>query len=232
MNYKYIVYISRPDGETEADFRKRYLMEHTHKVLAKEKVTRYIANLSEKIPPILTPESGFGNAGSGVDAVDEIWFDGDDFPVSMYAEENMIIVGGYKTLEHETCSCIADKNYPLEKRTPLYKRLAFLRRADDIDHKQFSEYWKHKHGPLASKLHINGFDRYVQNHIVDTITADTKYWDGIVQMQFFTPEEFAAGFFSAVPNAYEIMIHDTHQFIGAWHEARPAYLLSEYIMKR
>lgn len=232
MVYKYIFYLSRPEGETAIDFRKRYLMEHAPKMTAREGVEQYIANLAEEIPPILTPQSGFGNPGNGVDAVDEVWFAGEEFPVALYEEENIRIVGGYKTWEHEVVSCISAKDYPLRTRTPLYKRLAFLRRIEGMTHDEFSDYWINKHGPLAARLHINGCDRYVQNHIVDTVTEDTKFWDGIVQMQFYTPEEFANGFFTAVPNAYEIMINDTHQFIGAWHEARPAYLLSEYIMKR
>lgn len=231
--YKYIVYIAKPAEESMDAFRERYLSEHTQRVLGMEETKAYIANLIEPIPEIfLVPNSGFGNPGSGVDAIDEIWMEGEDFPIGIYEDENMVVVGGYKTIEYESFTFIAGKQYPLGQRTPLLKRLAFLGRRDDITREQFTQYWHEKHAPLANRIHVNAFDRYVHNYIYGTLTEDTKEWDGIVQMEFFTPEEFIEGFFSAVPNSYEIMLEDTHNYIGHWHENRPAYLMREYPMKR
>lgn len=231
---KYIVYLKRADGADEAGFEDYYLGEHAKEVLAYPGVEHYIANVSQEIPAILTPECGFGNPGSGVDAVDEIWMDAEPDLARLYGDGKLEVVGAYETDENVVMECEGREDWPLGQRSPKYKRLAFLRRKDDITHDEFIDYWVQKHGPLAKKLHAAGTDRYVQNMIRRTLVKDPftdSEWDGIVQMHFDTPEHFANGFFAAVPNAREIMLEDVANFIASWGEKRPAFLFDEYIMR-
>lgn len=233
MSKKYIVYLSRKDGEIDEAFRGRYLDEHVKKVLDYPGVEHYIANVSEDIPPILTPECGFGNPGSGVDAVDEIWLESAPALSVLYGDD-FEVKGAYETEENIVMEYPGRADWPLGERSPMFKRLAFLKRKEDISHDEFVKYWVEKHGPLAKVLHAAGTDRYVQNIIDRTLVDDDfseSQWDGIVQMHFDTPEHFANGFFAAVPNARKRMLDDVANFIASWGEKRPAFLFSEYVMR-
>ena len=225
-NEKVFVFLRRTDGETLEDFHSRYLQEHTKQILVQSGILRYTANLSLDIPEALTPQSGFGNAGDGVDAVDELWCKAEDVPFALY-EQNFIVVGAYRIDERIIVDYKPD--WPVGQRSLWLKRLAFLRRVEGMSHDEFGDYWQYRHGPIAAKTHRIAV-KYVQNLITDTLTDGTKPWDGIVQMHFWSVREFVDGFFPE-PDSREIIMKDVLKFIGDWGVARPAWLLSEYIMR-
>lgn len=224
-NEKAFVLLRRKDGETLDDFRQRYLQEHTKQILVQPGIRRYTANLVEDVPAILTPESGFGNPGNGVDAVDELWCNAGNIPLFLY-KKNFVVVGAYAIDEKVFLDYKPD--WPVGQCSPWLKRINFLKRREDLTHEQFVNHWRTVHGPMGAKIHR--VPRYVQNNLVVTLTEDTNPWDGSVQMHFWSPEEFVKGFF---PDAKSkaMVLQDVKNFIGDWGGNRPAFLLSEYIMR-
>jgi len=223
-NTKAFVLLRRNEAESLAGFRERYLKEHTRNILSRSGILRYNANLVEEIPAILTPESGFGNPGSGVDAVDELWCAPKDVPIALY-EKDFTVVGVYGIDEKIFIDYTPD--WKIGERSPWLKRINFLRRREDITHEEFERHWRGVHGPMGAKIHR--LPKYVQN-LLSPMTDYTEEWDGSVQMHFWSPEAFVEGFFPDEESRQQVLA-DVKNFIGDWGGSRPAFLLSEYIMR-
>jgi hypothetical protein len=224
QNEKAFILLKRNDGEDLNTFRDRYLKKHTVAVVNNKNIQRYNANVVEEIPSILTPESGFGNPGSGVDAVDEIWCDEKDIPISFY-ENNFNVVGIYAINERIFIDYKPD--WKVGEKSRWMKRINFLKRRPDITHEQFEHHWRTVHGPMGAKVHQ--VPKYVQN-LLTPLTSYTELWDGSVQMHFWSPEEFVRGFFPD-EESKAMVLKDVGNFIGDWGGGRPAFLLSEYMLK-
>jgi|HigsolmetaAR203D_1030402.scaffolds.fasta_scaffold00440_7 uncharacterized protein (TIGR02118 family) len=222
---KAFVFLRRLPDEPVERFRERYLREHARRVLELPGVQRYAANLVEDVPPVLTPEVGFGNPGTGVDAVDEIWFDRVSGLPELY-QHGVQVAGAYRIDERIIVSHTPD--WPKGERSPWFKRIAFLKRAEHMTHEEFADYWKNVHGPLAAKTHQTV--TYVQNLITGLLDENSKPWDGIVQMTYWSMDDFVRKFF---PNeeAKAAIMEDVPKFISGWGETRPAWSLGEYIMR-
>ena len=75
----------------------------------------------------------------------------------------------------------------------MIKVLGLLTRKPHLTHEQFVEHWLNGHGPLA--LAVPGIRRYVQSHIIDTLTRpdipETNVQvDGIAELWFDDMESF------------------------------------------
>jgi len=222
---KVFVFLRKPPDEPAEAFRSRYLREHAQRVLEIPGLLRYSANLVEEVPPVLTPEVGFGNPGTGVDAVDELWLERADELPAPY-RQGAKVAGAYRIDERVIRRHPPD--WPKGGRSPWFKRIAFLKRAEGMTREAFADYWRNVHGPLA--LDIHQMVSYVQNVITGTLHEASGPWDGIVQMTYWSMDDFIRKFF---PNegARRIILEDVPKFISGWGESRPAWSLGEYIMK-
>jgi uncharacterized protein (TIGR02118 family) len=91
-------------------------------------------------------------------------------------------------------------------------RSGLIRKRDDVDFTQFSEHWRHVHGPLA--LQVVGMRAYRQNHILarspSPQAARLHRVDGISQLWFDDIESMRVAMDSAEQRA---CVEDFHKFL-------------------
>lgn len=218
------MFLRRPLGVGLEDFRRIYLEDHANQVLEQPGVQGYVANLTEEIPQALT-QAGFGNPGTGVDAVDELWCAPEQIPLDVYAG-NGVLVGAYRVNERVMRGY--QTTWPVGQRSPWLKRIALLRRADRMSHEEFGDYWSDQHAPLALVTHR--MIQYVQNLITSSLTIESSQWDGIVQTYFWSVDDFVKGFFPH-PEDREVIMTDVRKFVSDWEQQTTAWHLGEYIMR-
>src|SRR5680860_995569 len=68
-------------------------------------------------------------------------------------------------------------------------RISFVRRAPGMAHEEFARHWTEVHTPLA-RAHHPGICRYVQNVVVEPLTADAPDVDGIAELGFASLDDF------------------------------------------
>lgn len=70
-------------------------------------------------------------------------------------------------------------------------QISFLHRATGLTRRQFGDYWRDVHAPLAKRHHPNVI-RYVQNVVVNPLTPDTPDLDGIAELSFLSVDDMHA----------------------------------------
>jgi|HigsolmetaAR203D_1030402.scaffolds.fasta_scaffold00610_13 uncharacterized protein (TIGR02118 family) len=223
---KVIVFLRRHETETVGDFRKRYLGEHAKRVLAESGAVRYYANVVEDASDVLTPEL-FSTPYPGVDAVDELWFEsGGVLALPALYDREKEVVEAYRVEERIMQYC--PPRWPKGERSPWFKRINFLRRKEGISFEQFSAHWRDIHGPLALRIHNTV--QYIQNLIVDSLTDRKAEWDGIVQLDFRSKDQFVNGLY-AFPDSKQLMFEDIRKFTADTDKPRLSLILGEYVMR-
>lgn len=225
MMEKVMVFLKGPDSEDREHFRNRYLQEHTKRVLAETDAVRYHANVVEDAPDILTPEL-FSIPYPGVDAVDELWFQEEAVLPAVYQDNGLSIVAAYRVDERVMQFC--PPHWPLGERSPWFKRINFLRRKEILSRDAFSDHWRNIHGPLALKIHLTV--QYIQNLIAESLTDEPAPWDGVVQLDFRSKDDFKNHFFP-YPDSKAIMMEDVAKFTADTDKPRYSLILSEYVQR-
>jgi uncharacterized protein (TIGR02118 family) len=90
------------------------------------------------------------------------------------------LIGAYRVDEVVQLDC--ERTWPARTVSPGLKQLVFITRRPELSHREYSDHWRHIHGPLAIAHH--GFWRYVQDHVSERLTDTTPELDGIAELHF------------------------------------------------
>lgn len=110
--------------------------------------------------------------------------------------------------------------------SPGVKCVCLVRRKPGVSREDYSEHWRLRHGPLALELQP-GFWHYVQNHIVEDLTAGTQTIDGIGELHFRTAEGVLGGMYVSEEAARRIS-EDTERFMD--RETSTTVPTKEYLL--
>jgi uncharacterized protein (TIGR02118 family) len=90
-------------------------------------------------------------------------------------------------------------------------RIAFVRRAPGLSRKEFADHWTNVHAPLARKHHPT-LVRYVQNVVIDPVTAGAPEVDGIAELGFRSLRDVHRRMYDS-PAGAEIIRRDIQRFL-------------------
>lgn len=111
--------------------------------------------------------------------------------------------------------------------TPGMKQISFLTRAAGLTRSQFAAHWQEIHAPLASKHHPTIW-RYVQNVLVERLTADAPEIDGVAELSYRSYEDWRDRKYDS-PEGQTIITADIPRFIdttSAWHVLAHEHVLA------
>jgi uncharacterized protein (TIGR02118 family) len=80
------------------------------------------------------------------------------------------------------------RDWPDGEASPGIKQLSFVRRVPALTREQFAAHWNDIHAPLA-RVHHPGIWRYVQNVVVEPLTAGAPELDGVAELHFRTHDD-------------------------------------------
>jgi uncharacterized protein (TIGR02118 family) len=116
------------------------------------------------------------------------WFDG---PAAAYRVDERVHLAGYDGGNGDWTRDWAD-GAP----TPAIVQCSFVRRLPTLTRAAFAAHWSDVHAPLVP-THHPGVARYVQNVVVEPLTADAPEVDGIAQLYFRTPHDLHERFYDS-----------------------------------
>jgi uncharacterized protein (TIGR02118 family) len=90
-------------------------------------------------------------------------------------------------------------------------RVSFVRRAHGLSHEEFADHWTRVHAPLARKHHPT-LRRYVQNVVVESVTAGAPEVDGIAELGFRNLKDVHDRMYDS-PAGAEIIRRDIQRFL-------------------
>lgn len=76
----------------------------------------------------------------------------------------------------------------------MLKFVVVLYKRSDMSRKQFRDYFRNVHGPLAQKL--PGLRKYTQNYVLEDLNREHPGWDGIAELYFDDWESMEAAWAS------------------------------------
>jgi uncharacterized protein (TIGR02118 family) len=103
------------------------------------------------------------------------------------------------------------RDWPDGAPSPAIEQLAYVPRIPSITREQFAEHWSERHAPLVH-VHHPGMARYVQNVIVEPLTADTRDLDGVAQLYFRTSYDLHERYFDS-DEGQRIIFEDVAKFL-------------------
>jgi uncharacterized protein (TIGR02118 family) len=89
-----------------------------------------------------------------------------------------------------------ERGWPDGQVSPGVHRLVFLRRAPTLTRAQMAAHWSDRHTPLVRRHHP-GFWQYVQNVVVEPVTADAPEVDGVAEMHFRSAADLRERFYDS-----------------------------------
>ena len=94
---------------------------------------------------------------------------------------------------------------------PAIEQCSFVRRLPGLTRAEFATHWDHRHAPLVP-VHHPGVARYVQNPVIEPLTAGAPEVDGIAQLYFRTAFDLHERFYDS-PEGQRIVGDDVATFI-------------------
>jgi uncharacterized protein (TIGR02118 family) len=122
---------------------------------------------------------------------------------------NARLVGAYDV--DEVVKKDYERTWPSASQSPGFKMIAFLHRRPNLRPDAFSQHWRDRHGPLAVARQP-GFWRYVQNHVVGSLTDASPEWDGIGEINFRTVEDALTRSYDS-DEAQQLIWEDVERFL-------------------
>jgi uncharacterized protein (TIGR02118 family) len=128
--------------------------------------------------------------------------------------------------EHVSAVAMLQENDPLPPDAQAYRveerrqwdrggeaivRIAFVRRAPRLSREEFAEHWTNVHAPLARKHHPT-LVRYVQNIVIEPVTADAPEVDGVAELGFRSLKDVHQRMYDS-PAGAEIIRRDIQRFL-------------------
>jgi uncharacterized protein (TIGR02118 family) len=135
------------------------------------------------------------------------------------------VVGSYRVEEHVKKDY--DPDWPAGARSPGFKMIAFLHRRPDLDHDQFSAHWRDRHGPLAVARQP-GFWHYVQNHVIDSLTDTSPFWDGVGEIHYRSVDDALIRSYDS-EEAQQLIWEDVARFLD--YEKSPTLTTNEWLTR-
>jgi len=205
-----IALLSRPVGASRSEFNARLVAEASRRVA--DEPTLVGANvfvIDDDLEKLAAATAGPG--GATFDA--------------------MVAISGYDqgaahavladALGHETCHAYRVETRPIKtcsrtwavgERTPGLVMVSPVYRADHLSAREFDEYWRDGHAPLALRHHVGMWD-YKQNPVREVLTDGSPPYDGIALLGFPSIDAFTGGLFDS-PEGTEIIMTDTKRFLA------------------
>jgi uncharacterized protein (TIGR02118 family) len=136
------------------------------------------------------------------------------------------LVGAYEV--DEIVKKDYERTWPAAAQSPGFKMIAFLHRRPDLTHDEFSQHWRERHGPLAVARQP-GFWRYVQNHVVASLTDGSPKWDGIGEIHFRTLVDALTRSYDS-EEAQRLIWEDVERFLD--YSSSPTLTTNEWAVAR
>ncbi|MFA5884902.1 MAG: EthD domain-containing protein [Acidimicrobiia bacterium] len=95
--------------------------------------------------------------------------------------------------------------------TPAIEQCSFVRRLPALTRAEFAAHWNDRHAPLVP-VHHPGVARYVQNPVIESLTANAPDVDGIAQLYFHTAHDLHERFYDS-PEGQRTVGEDVARFI-------------------
>lgn len=103
-------------------------------------------------------------------------------------------------------------------RTPGMKQISFISKAPGLSRDAFARHWRETHARLAAAHHPTIW-RYVQNVLVESLTADAPAIDGVAELSYRSHEDWRDRKYDS-PDGREVIAADIATFMDApasWH---------------
>lgn len=104
-----------------------------------------------------------------------------------------------------------DRDWPDGVESPGVCRISFVRAAPGLTRDEMASHWGDIHWPIAKVRHPALY-RYVQNVVIEPVTADAPEVDGIAELHFRTIEDLRDRFYDS-EEGKAIVADDVRQFL-------------------
>ncbi len=138
--------------------------------------------------------------------------------------------GSYKVTE--ALPVAYEKNWQDGQKTPGICLLTLFRKKESIDYQTFIQRWHQGHTPLSLRVHP--LWHYNRNEVTDQLSADSEYFNGIVEehcrtkSELMNPFKFFGSPFIIIPRMLKVY-SDVKSFID--YSSIEPYLVTEYHIK-
>ncbi|MCB0997642.1 MAG: EthD domain-containing protein [Acidimicrobiales bacterium] len=119
-----------------------------------------------------------------------------------------------------------DRDWPTGTPAPGFNRIAFTTKLGSLERVNFAQQWDAVHAPLV-RAHSPGVWRYVQNVVVEPLTANARPWDGVAELHFRTVDDFLERMYDS-DSGRQLLRADTASFLDVARGER--VLTNEWIM--
>lgn len=96
---------------------------------------------------------------------------------------------------------------------PPVNRISFVHRNEQLTREEFAAHWSDVHTPLAREHHP-GVCRYIQNVVIEPLTANASDIDGIAELSFRSESDLRERMYDS-PEGKEIISADVRTFLDA-----------------
>jgi len=144
-----------------------------------------------------------------VTAVAMAWFDGPPDPTAPPRWFPDALVDAYIVEEHVRIDYARD--WPDGVESPGVRRVSFVRAAPGLSRNEMARHWGEVHWPIA-RVHHPALWRYVQNVVVEPITADAPAVDGIAELHFRSITDLRDRFYDS-DEGHQIVADDVSAFL-------------------
>jgi len=144
-----------------------------------------------------------------VTAVAMAWFDGPPDPTPPQRWFPDALIDAYIVEEHVRIDYARD--WPDGVESPGVRRISFVRAAPALSRGEMARHWGEVHWPIA-RVHHPALWRYVQNVVVEPITADAPAVDGIAELHFRSITDLRDRFYDS-DEGHQIVADDVSAFL-------------------
>ena len=137
------------------------------------------------------------------------WFDGPPDPTVLqrwfpHAHLDAYLVDERVLIDYE-------RDWPDGVKSPGVRRISFVQAAPGVSRQEMADHWADVHGPIA-RVHHPALWRYVQNVVVEPITADAPTVDGIAELHFRSVADLRDRFYDS-DEGRRIVADDVRRFL-------------------